>query len=322
MSQIPSPEVIKEKILENFVEYQSVFNEFQSNFLSGLYKYYQGLENGNIVLYFEKLTHQDILRQKDYDLNFDISFNKFWENHSLVNLKKNSIINISKKTSLPKETTRRKILLLIKQKVLNKKNNRIELLPNESYKVSYNLFVDKEIEELSRLLLFICTKINLPISSENIKDELKNKFNFYWFHFLNVQLEYLKLWTLQIKDRELILIFLQFISMFVLRAKNKNISHKNLYTDPNLIKNFDDISISATSISEVTGIPRATCIRKLKALIKLKMISQNQISKQYYIIPTVVTKNIITKIMTEKVSKIFSEFYFICIRALSVKISN
>ena len=46
MSQIPSPEVIKEKILENFVEYQSVFNEFQSNFLSGLYKYYQGLEFG------------------------------------------------------------------------------------------------------------------------------------------------------------------------------------------------------------------------------------------------------------------------------------
>ena len=322
MSQIYSPELIREKILENFVEYQSVFNEFQFNFLSDLYKRYQGLENGNITLYFAKLTHQEILRYKDNDLNFDISYNKFWENHSLVNLKKNSITNISKKTSLPKETTRRKILLLIKQKVLNKKNNRIGWLPNESNKVRYNLFVDKEIVELSRLLLFICKKINLPISSENIKDELKNKFNFYWFNFLNAQLEYLKLWTLQLKDRELVLIVLQFISMFTLRAKNKNIAHKDLYTDPNLIKNFDDISISATSISEVTGIPRPTCIRKLKTLIKLKMISQNQISKKYYIIPTIVSKNLISRIMAEKISKIFSEFYFICIRALSVKISN
>jgi hypothetical protein len=84
MSPSLSPKIIKVLLLENLVEYQDLFSQFQSNFLTGLYKRYQGVENGNLVLYFAKQVHQDILRQKDYNLNFDISFENFWENHKLV----------------------------------------------------------------------------------------------------------------------------------------------------------------------------------------------------------------------------------------------
>ena len=116
-----SREIIEEKILENLMEYQDVFIEFQSYFCVGLYKRYQNIENGNLVLYFAKQVHQDILRQKDYDLNFNCSFKKFWDNHRLFNPTKNSLIKIANEICLPKETTRRKIAQLIKKKSLVRK---------------------------------------------------------------------------------------------------------------------------------------------------------------------------------------------------------
>ena len=41
---------------------------------------------------------------------------------------------------------------------------------------------------------------------------------------------------------------------------------------------------SATSVSEVTGIPRATCIRKLERLSKAKFVKKDPFSKRYNLI--------------------------------------
>ena len=123
--QLPSQENIEKIILENYIDYQYLFVEFQSNFLAGLFSRYQSIENGNLVLYYARQTHKDILRKRDYDLNFNLSFEKFWENHNKTNPSRISIIKIGEDIFLPKETARRKILQLIKQKVLNKKNSNI-----------------------------------------------------------------------------------------------------------------------------------------------------------------------------------------------------
>jgi len=321
MSSSLSPKIIQDTILENFIEYQDIFIQFQSNFWARLYKRYQGVETGSLVLYFAKFAHQDILRQKDYDLNFDISFEKFWENHKLVSSTKNPIIKIAADVALPKETARRKILELINQKVLSKKNRHIGWFPNEQYKESYNLVVQSEIKEVSSLLHYICKKMNLPISKDIAEKELKKKFNFYWFHFLGTQLEYLKLWGEQLKDLELVLIDLHVTSIFALRAKEKNVSHEKIYNNPSMIKEFSWASINATSISEVTGIPRGTCIRKLESLVKLKMIAQDKNSKRYFLIPPNPSKDLISKRLTQEVTKVFSNFFFICLRAIISKTS-
>ena len=317
-----SREIIEEKILENLMEYQDVFIEFQSYFCVGLYKRYQNIENGNLALYFAKQVHQDILRQKDYDLNFNCSFKKFWDNHRLFNPTKNSLIKIANEICLPKETTRRKIAQLIKKKVLSKKNNYIGWLPNEQYKENYNLFISEEIENLSRIFIFVTKKINLSITSETITEELKKKFNFYWFHYLSTQLKYLKLWSVQIKDLELFFILLQVVNIFSSKTKKDNLLRKQVYNNPSAIKNFSDASISATSISEVTGISRATCIRKLENLVKLKFILKDKISKRYYLSSLSFSENLISKKITQEATKIFNDFYFICIRAMFVKNSS
>ena len=317
-----SSEYIKNKILENYIEYQYFFVEFQSKFLSSLYSRYQGLENANLVLYFSKHTHQEILRQKDYNLNFNLSFERFWDNHRRINPQRISLTKIAEDTSLPKETTRRKILQLIKQNVLNKKNQNIGLLPSEHYKKNYNLIIAKEIDDVSKLLNIICKKINLSIPREEIVKKIKKNFSFYWFHYLGTQLEYLRLWSKQINDLELILIFLQAAHLYASKVKEKKLSHKDFYENPNTIKEFISASISATSVAEVTGIPRATCVRKLQILIDLRIIFQDKISKRYYINPLAASKDLISRKITENVVKVFSNFYFICIRELSSKTSD
>tara|TARA_B110000285_G_C15056168_1_gene579711 strand:- start:382 stop:1341 length:960 start_codon:yes stop_codon:yes gene_type:complete len=317
--QQPSKESIERTILENYIEYQHLFVEFQSNFLSGLFSRYQSVENGNLVLYYAKQTHQDILRKKDYDLNFNISFEKFWENHHTTSPPRISIIKIGEDTLLPKESARRKILQLIKQKVLNKKNTNIGWLPTEQYKQSYSLVVDKEIDGVCKLINYICEKTNCSISKEVLTKEIKEKFSFYWFHYLEVQLKYLRMWSKQLNDLELGLIFLQVAHLFTSKAKEKNLSYKEFFDTPSLLKEFISASISATSVAEVTGIPRATCVRKLEILVKLKIISQDKISKRYYMIPDAASDNLISRKLTEEVVKLFSNFYFICIRAINVK---
>ena len=318
--EIHSAKTIEDEILNNYLEYQYLFIEFQSKFLSDLYANFQNVENGNIVLYFAKNTHQGILRQKDYDLNFNISYEKFWENHSVINHKQRSLVKIATEINLPKETVRRKILELTEQKILSKKNKNTGWLPNEQYKKDYNLFVQEEIEDVSRIIFFVCKKLNHPISRDHLTKELKEKFSFYWFHYLGVQLKYLRAWNKQFNDLELILIFLQVSNLFMSKAKEKNLSHKNLYNNPNLIKNFETLSIGATSISEITKIPRATCVRKLEILIKLKLISQDKISKRYYIIPDAISESLVSTELNKLVVILFSKFFFICIKAVNVKV--
>ena len=312
-----TPENIENKILENYIEYQYLFLEFQSKFLSDLFLRYQGVENGNIVLYYARLVHQDILRKKDYDLNFNLSYEKFWKNHNEIVPKKKSIIKIATDTFLPKETARRKILLLTKLKVLNKKNKNTGWLPNEQYKINYNLLINTEITNVSKLIDFVCKKTNIFLPNEEVEKEIKEKFSFYWFHYLGAQLEYLKLWSKQFNDLELVLIFLHVAHLFSAKEKKKNLSHYKIYNEPSALKEFISASISATSVSEVTGIPRATCIRKLETLVKLKVIVQDNNSRRYYFIPGDLTDNLVSRKITKKVVKIFSNFFFICIRAIN-----
>ena len=52
------------------------------------------------------------------------------------------------------------------------------------------------------------------------------------------------------------------------------------------------------------------------------MISQDKISKRYYIIPNAITKNLISEKLIKKIVVIFSEFFFICVRAINIKTSS
>ena len=71
---------IEEVLKENFIRLMPTFYEMQSTFLSGLYKRYGDLEGGNIVIFFARDLHLEILRKRENDLSFNLvnSFQKIF----------------------------------------------------------------------------------------------------------------------------------------------------------------------------------------------------------------------------------------------------
>ncbi len=276
---------VQKNLTENFLKLMPSFYEMESSFLSDVYKRYGDLEGGNIVICFARDCHLEILRKREQDMDFDLSLEKFWKNHKDVHQPKKKIILVSKETGLPKETARRKIISLIRLKHLRKgEKNRLFWEPASELKETYVNIINEEIVSLSKFIFeqgkFLY--LNLPVSK--IQKEIKSNYSFYWYHYLNVQLEYIKFWHEKLKDLEILLIGLQVIIQTLNYLKRKSADFSSLLNTKNL-KNLStkNANISATSVSDITGIPRATCIRKLDKFVKMKILFKDEKTKRYYL---------------------------------------
>jgi len=105
---------ISELLLTNFSTLMSQFYEMQSLFLSKRYKLHQSLESSCILTNLIKTTHLKIMRQREKNLDHDISLNNFFNNlhnvqndPSLYDKSETKIITIVNSTGVPKETVRR-----------------------------------------------------------------------------------------------------------------------------------------------------------------------------------------------------------------------
>lgn len=312
-----------EKILsENYLKLMPSFYEMQSSFLTGIYKRYGDLEGGNIVIFFARDCHLEIIRKRENHLDFDLSLDNFWANHKKINQTRKKIILVSEKTGLPKETTRRKILVLIKRKHI-KKNERNYLYwePETEHKETYIKIIEQQIHSLSKFVFELSKSLNLSISLSKIEKEIKKNYSFYWYHYLSVQLEYIKFWHLRFKDLEMLLIGLQTVIQTINFLKRSNIESSFSNFISKLPKNMNNnyANISATSISEITGIPRATCIRKLDKFIKMKILEKDKNSKRYSI--NFENKNSNPMIASDeiwhKIFKTFSRFSYTVLSGLN-----
>ncbi len=284
---------IEKILLENFIDLMPAFYEMESSFLSDIYKRYRDLEGGNIVIFFAKDLHLEILRKREINLNFNLSLDEFWNNHKNIAQKKKKIITIAKNIGLPRETTRRKILSLIRAKHIKKtEKNTVFWEPDSKSKDSYIKIIEEQINSLSKFISQQLRFFSLNVPISKIEKEIKNNYSFYWYHYLNAQLEYIKFWQMRFKDLEMLLIGLQTLIQGIkdLKSSNKlrNLDSFLLNKTTKDTSSFDikNLGISATSVSEVTGIPRANCIRKLDKFIKMKIMEKDSVTKRYNLVPT------------------------------------
>ncbi len=321
---------IEKILLDNFIDLMPSFYEMESSFLSGIYKRYGDLEGGNIVIFFARNLHLEILRKREADLNFDLSLDAFWNNHKNIIQKKKKIITIAKNIGLPRETTRRKLLSLIKIKHIKKtEKNTLFWEPDSKSKYSYTKIIGKQINSLSRFIFQQLKFFSLIIPVSKIEKEIENNYSFYWYHYLNAQLQYIKIWQIQFKDLEMLLIGLQTLIQSIKDLKNlnelQNLDSFLLIKTKKNINSFytKDAGISATSISEVTAIPRANCIRKLEKYIKMKIIEKDPVTKRYHLIPAQIkhapfSANPILNGIEHTINT-FSEFSSIILKSLNTK---
>ena len=325
-----SPKVVSDIFLLNFSAMLAEFYEMQTQFLTSRYKINENIESSNILTFLGRSLHLEILRQRQNNLNFDVSLKNFLKMNEYIrnNLDYfnhgHNIVSIVKETGIPKETVRRKLNKLIEKKIINydKKNKFFSFNISEKNEKMFADFIEEDIRALSKFILFISNALKINLEFKEIETNIKDNFSFYYYHYYNYQLKWLKMWRKKIKDLDLIIIAIQAL-IPTLKNKSKKIIFKSANRDNvhtligknNIIQGSRDFGISAASISEVTNISRATCIRKLKILVKLGMLIREEKSKRYFVNQTTNdrTRNIVTKENVDYTISIFSEFISLAI---------
>mgnify|MGYP003952367297 FL=1 len=313
---------IEKLLTENFIKLMPTFYEMQSSFLSGIYKRYGDLEGGNIVIFFARDLHLEILRKREMDLNFDLSLDNFWNNHKNVVQNKKKIIYISKQTGLPKETTRRKLLNLVKKKHIKKGDkNKLFWEPSSEFKESYIKIIEEQIVSLSKFIYEQGKFLDLNLSYQKIQKEIRSNYSFFWYHYLTFELQYIKFWQEKLNDLEMLLIGMQTLIQSLNFVSRKTSGDFNAFFLNKIPKNINmaEANISATSISEVTGIPRPTCIRKLERFVKMRFLEKDRVSKRYYLLLSQLNTNSSVPSIEgmKKTINIFSQFSSIILKGLS-----
>jgi len=324
--QIIQPKHISSLLASHYVDITAAFYEMHSSLLSAINKKYKNLEYACVLLAFLNKVQLEILRQREKNLDCDISLNGFFSNIKKIGRISHKISTIVEDTGVPKETVRRKIKKLTAEKIICKNSEkRYHWNLEESQQENFIKEINDEINILSLFISKFSKFMDFNFKVEELNKELKNNFSFYWFHFLDCRLKWLKMWKNNLKDLDLILIMIQaFIptlqnSIPKYKEKKINVDDQHLIIEQSADKNKNkNFSISATSVSEIAKIPRATCSRKLEKLVKLGLFVKESKTKRYYInqITTARTKNVLTKENVSNTIVIFSDFVATVINTL------
>tara|TARA_Y100000590_G_scaffold135654_1_gene155274 strand:- start:744 stop:1754 length:1011 start_codon:yes stop_codon:yes gene_type:complete len=321
-----SPNDIAKLIKTHYANLMPAFYELQSSFLCDIYKRYGSIEKANIVLCFSRDIHLEIIRQREKDLNFDVSLQNFWANYTTINKPTKKITTVVKITGIPKETVRRKVKNLMERGFLEKdKKNKSYfwgLIDKAKEKEDFFKNIEIDTNNLSIFISKIVKDLGMKASNKTVEDEIRSQFSFYWYHFLSCQLEWLKWWQVKLKDNDLLLIALQ-ATIPTLQFIDKNMNAINIDEVFKIIGQINKeqcstCSISATSVSEITAIPRATVIRKLDKLVNLGFLVRELKSKRYSINQSTDarTKTIMSKDNVNFTIKIFSDYIAIILNSL------
>ena len=264
---------------KNYMDIITDYFELQRIWLNNAYVTFKDLDKYFILMSLVSKTFESY---SEYFIKYD--FDQFY-NVDQYELKKFNIVNIAKELQISKETARRKILELEKIGII-KKNKKAVIVNRNAYNLqkpttSIHL-ISKFLSNLSKLL----KKSNIikqQISSIDFELLIKNNYTHCWNYFLKFQIgmlttfkgkffgdyETVQIWAMIVYNQNLSL--------------NKKIKNTSKY--PGSVKEdylneilslTDNLGLNAMTISDLTGIPRPTVIRKLNFLVKNNFIVKNK----------------------------------------------
>tara|TARA_B100000927_G_scaffold17723_1_gene13658 strand:- start:243 stop:1205 length:963 start_codon:yes stop_codon:yes gene_type:complete len=277
MNTLPSiSEHIDEKIInkviqDNFAALAPSFYTLTSNWFVRAYNHYKDIDKFIIIIY---LINQDLVyfRQNGVKIDYDT----FYKDKS-IEIKKINISDISKDLDLPKESIRRKVLELEKDGTIKRTGKKIFVVRDTLYsaratntltEIATILYEFNKILKKEKLITEV-------YSVEEIISAMKKNFSYCWYQYNKFWFIYIGRWRQEVKDLEIFA-----IGMVVLINTIKNPkfipkkSNLNAYTKE--IQGSDKRGVNAMSVSEITGIPRPTVVRKLKYLIDKKYLHINE----------------------------------------------
>ena len=271
-SEINKVEVDK-FIFNNFNSISPYFYKLISEWMSDAYKIFKDLDKFLILIYLINTDFEFFRRN-----NLNITYESFYKDKTLE-INKINLIQISKDLNIPKESVRRKISELEKKGVIKKKGKKI-FLDRSAYESQEPINTLKNVSVLLSKFSEISKKKNLTKKSldrTEVSKLIKNNFSFCWYQFFKFIFSYCYRWRKYFGDLEIMLIgiTIAFNSVTTASIKLKGIeSYIDKWREDILQNNIR--GINAMSISEITGIPRPTVIRKINSLIKLNMVEMDK----------------------------------------------
>jgi DNA-binding Lrp family transcriptional regulator len=254
------------RILEsNYSALGPIWVSHQIEWCNGVYAAFKDHDKFLIIIFLTKKTLEN------YSNNFiKLSYDKFFSNQT-IEIEKFNISEISETLNIPKESARRKVLELENEGVIKRFNKKI-IIDRSCFNFSKPKNSIKRISTFLSTLLTICKDeriISKKKTSEELELAIKDNFTNIWSFYYELQI------PMMINYKK---IFKDFNTFHIYGAcvVNQHFDARKLHTVPtgrdDFIKSFftneKRQGVNAMSISEITGIPRATVIRKLKKLIK------------------------------------------------------
>ena len=266
--------IVIDLFTKNYQRLNTEFFEFQFDWLNRAYAAFKDFDKYMILAYLFRKTFFSYS-----ELFKVITFEQFFSNRALE-VEKFNIIEISKELNLSKETARRKVIEMENAGVIQK-NKKIIWLNFDAFNIQRP---DDSIKSFSRLLasmseILYQNKITKKkYEKQHYIKKIKNKFTQVWGIFLDYQIDYIvQRSSLLNNDIIMFHIFGSLVynqNLFMKKNGKSNHFRDEWWND--IIHMGDKKGISAMTISDLTGIPRPTVIRKLKALMNEKNVIKDK----------------------------------------------
>ena len=263
---------------DNILSHWDTWGKFQQAWTNRAYATFKDLDKYIVMMYLIRKYWQNLSNKFSY-----LSMDEFYDSDTLV-IDKINLIQISNELNIPKETIRRKVNELQYEGVLQRNGKSISL-----HKKGINF--QKPSDTLELLSTFIEKKSRMlqgnewfgsPVKKEEIKIFIKKYFTIVWLRFFKLQIPFLIRHRNIFGDLETWIVWgnIALSHQYQLaKAAEKNLLEETINFQ-NYYKNVSGVKVSrginASSISDISRIPRATVIRKLKWLSKNDAIKKNK----------------------------------------------
>ena len=269
-SQIDEDKIFK-IINKNFSKIAPFYYQLITSWLIRSYNVFQDIDKFVILIYF---INKDLIffRKNGLVINYDTFYND-----KSIEIPKINISDISNDLKIPKESVRRKLQELEKKGIIKKTGKKI-FVDRSAFTTAK---AEQTLKELSILIskfneILVEEKVtNIIFNTNEISESIKTNFSFCWYQFYKFLFIFTTRWRNNVTDLETLaiglVVLLNTIDNKSFRAKDLN--RKKYFK---LSQGSDDIGVNAMSLSDITGIPRPTVVRKLRYLIKNNFLHINE----------------------------------------------
>ena len=231
---------------------------------------------------------------KKYSDRFQyLTYDEFYEKKELI-IEKINLIEISKDLNIPKETIRRKVNFLQEKNIIFRKGKSIFFnshFLNNTQRPANSKQIMSVFLEKSGLILAKEDWFGRAFKREEIENFIDKYFTICWQHWFRLQIPFLVRHRTFYGDLETWNVWgaigISQFSDYNKQVQNRIVEDPRSYADLylHLLRHTPKNGINASSISEISNIPRATVIRKLKILLKQKLITKNK-KLEYMLLPS------------------------------------